>query len=78
MGDALDRDGASLVASMVLELPEEHPRVRAMVARASLIADALMLDEHTWAAVQAVARALEQKHVLSWGDIQVLVRKAWQ
>lgn len=76
-GDSRDREQAIEVARVIHDMkkPADHPDVVATVARAELIARALMLDDLTWAAVQAVAKALEQKRRLSGRDVLCLVRQ---
>jgi hypothetical protein len=78
-GDLRDREQATAIASVIHEhKPVDHPDVAATVARADLIARALMLDPLTWAAVEAVAKALEEKRRLSGREVLSLVRQVCQ
>lgn len=75
-GDLRDREQAIAIASIIHEKkPLDHADIAATVARAELIARALMLDPTVWRAVEAVAKALERQRRLSGREVLRLVRQ---
>jgi hypothetical protein len=78
-GDLRDREQAAAIARIIHEhKPADHPDIAGTVARAEVIARALMLSPATWRAVEAVAGELERKRSLTGRDIQLIVRKVWR
>jgi hypothetical protein len=78
-GDLRDREQATAIASIIHEhKPADHPAIARTVAHAELIARANMLDPVVWAAVEAVAKALEQKKRLTGREVLQLVRQTCQ
>ena len=78
-GDLRDREQAAAIAAAIHgHKPVDHPDVAGTVAGAAAIARALMVDPVTWAAVEAVAKALEQKRRLSGREVLSLVRQVCQ
>jgi hypothetical protein len=78
-GDLRDREQAAAIAQGIHEhRPADHPDIARTLQHAELIARALMLDDATWAAVKAVAKALEHKQRLSGSEVRFLVRQACQ
>jgi ATP-dependent Zn protease len=78
-GDLRDREQAAAIARIIHEhKPADHPDISGTVARAEVIARALMLNPATWAAVEAVAKELERKRSLSGRDVALIVRKVWR
>lgn len=78
-GDVRDREQATAIATIIHETKQlDHPDIATTVALAETIARALMLDPVTWAAVEAVAKALEQKRRLSGREVQLITREVWR